>query len=154
LPSGKDYLISGRARVVRQVIALAVILLEAFADVGGKNYLIAVDATLAKVSARALEAIPLDAALEQLDLAHRLRPESRTFEVQQAAARDALGGEVSAWAASAVSVANAGFPVVDPRALVFFPTDTTSREMSDGLLWCQPGRRDGCAQPHGRALDN
>jgi formylglycine-generating enzyme required for sulfatase activity len=42
-------------------------------EVGGKNYLIPVDATLAKASALALEAIPLDAVLEQLDGVTRLK---------------------------------------------------------------------------------
>ena len=42
-------------------------------EVGGKNYLIPVDATLARTSALALEAIPLDAVLEQLDGVTRLK---------------------------------------------------------------------------------
>ena len=42
-------------------------------EVNGKNYLIPVDATLAKASALTLEAIPLDGVLEQLDGVSRLR---------------------------------------------------------------------------------
>ena len=42
-------------------------------EVGGKNFLIPVDATLARSSALALEAIPLDAVLEQLDGVRRLK---------------------------------------------------------------------------------
>ena len=42
-------------------------------ETGGKNFLIPVDATLAKSSALALEAIPLDAVLEQLDGVRKLR---------------------------------------------------------------------------------
>ncbi len=42
-------------------------------EMGGKNFLIPVDATLAKASALALEAISLDSVLEQLDGARKLR---------------------------------------------------------------------------------
>jgi len=42
-------------------------------EVGGKNFLIPVDATLPRASALALEAIPLDAVLEQLDGVRRLK---------------------------------------------------------------------------------
>jgi surface antigen len=42
-------------------------------EVGGKNFLIPVDATLARSNALAIEAIPLDAVLEQLDGVRRLK---------------------------------------------------------------------------------
>ena len=42
-------------------------------EVGGKNFLIPVDASLARASALALEAIPLDAVLEQLDGVRKLK---------------------------------------------------------------------------------
>jgi hypothetical protein len=42
-------------------------------EVGGKNFLIPVDATLARASALALEAIPLETVLEQLDGVRKLR---------------------------------------------------------------------------------
>ena len=42
-------------------------------EVGGRNFLIPVDATLARANALALEAIPLDAVLAQLDGVRKLR---------------------------------------------------------------------------------
>ena len=74
----------------------------------------------APLAAVVADPLRLEQALGTLDRLSLIdfAPESRTFQVHrlvQAAARDALAGEVPAWAASAVSTANAAFPVVEFR---------------------------------------